>query len=98
MNERDKNIVKDFMKTLPDATRICINKVNQKYQPNTVEELMNLAIKCLESKEDSSGNDYTGQKKILGLFKNEYIEIQDLISNSPEQDKEVIYKPKHTPK
>ena len=97
MTERDRNIVKDFMKTLSDATRICINKVYKKYQPNTVEELINLSIKCLEGKEDSSGDDYIEQKKILGLFKGEYIEIQDL-SNSPEQDKEVTYKPKKTPK
>ena len=31
MTERDRNIVKDFMKTLSDATRICINKVYKKY-------------------------------------------------------------------
>jgi len=77
MSEQEKQKLLKFMKTLPKESKMCINNLYIKLGITDLNELLELTIKCLEDKEDSSGGDLSGMKKEIGLFRGEMLEIQD---------------------
>ena len=84
MTQREIKIVKEFIKGLPEKTRICMINAFKKLEPKTIKELIELSIKCLEDKGGSEE-----QIKILGLFKGDYVEIQDI----KKEEKKIKHKP-----
>jgi len=97
MTMEDKKAIRDFMEKLPPYVRKCMKEVYQRHQPHTVEEFINLSMDCLDENGGGSEYDIEQQKKILGLFKGEFVEVQELLE-TPEEHEEVTYKPKNKSK
>lgn len=102
MENMEINLIKKFMKKLSNSNRECVHRMFIKYNPQTIEELIVLAMKCLEDKGGMSENDFKKHISELENFQDKIIkeieELKDLLAATKKRKNKRDNPPKHPPK
>ena len=102
MNELDLEILKNLLKKKLDLKlHGCLRKMNKKWKPKTIEQLVELVKVCLQ---DSSGVSESDYKRLiseldrkLGEAEEKFKDIKEILNDNYNKQKKE-YKPRTLPK
>ncbi len=97
MTEQERKHLGAWSTNLPSPTfnnlRVCLINLFKQYRLTiSVNDLLNKVIECVNKK----GGDTDAMLKVIGLYKGEFIEVQDL-EEFKEEKQDFRYKPKSSP-